>query len=204
MATGIQLGFMSEMIRQYIHPANTIPFVNDALCFWISIISGAVAIAVGFWQTTWESGRGTFQFLLHRPVNRGAIIGTKLLLGGLLCMAMALAPVFSFALWAATPGTHASPFFWSMTTSSWRFSAIVPLVYLGAFISGCALRGGSQAEFFPLFGAILIASLLLTAASTVNASSLVVGWLILLVGVMAMGAILYCRILRQCRSGQFS
>ena len=147
VATGIQLGFMSEAIRNYIHSIDSIPFVSDQLCVWISTISAAAAVAVGLWQTTWESGRGTFQYLLHRPVQRGVIIGTKLLLGGLLCLVLAIAPVLCYALWASTPGTHASPFFWSMTAGPWQFCMIVPLIYLARSSADYAKRAGMQAGF---------------------------------------------------------
>ena len=37
------------------------------------------------------------------------------------------------AVWAATPGTHASPFEWSMTVPIWIGWFAMTILYLGAF-----------------------------------------------------------------------
>ena len=39
-------------------------------------------------------------------------------------------------VWAATPGTHAGPFEWSMTWPAFLVWLLLPLFYLGAFASG--------------------------------------------------------------------
>jgi hypothetical protein len=44
-------------------------------------------------------------------------------------------------MWAATPGTHASPFEWSMTMPVWGAWFGMLTIYLGAFLSG--LRPGA-------------------------------------------------------------
>ena len=58
-----------------------IPFVGDEFLRLFAYISGALVIAVGFRQTATESARGTWQFLLHRPVERRRLIAAKLLTG---------------------------------------------------------------------------------------------------------------------------
>lgn len=133
VAAGIPLGFLQRS-------NNTIPFLMDSFSYYLLVVAGLTAAAIGFWQTWWESSRGTFLFLLHRPAERRAIIGAKLCVGLILYFAIALVPLLAYSLWAATPGTHASPFFWSMTTSEWLICLQLPLVYFAAFLSG--LRPG--------------------------------------------------------------
>jgi ABC-type transport system involved in multi-copper enzyme maturation permease subunit len=119
---------------------DSIPFVSTWLQTWLLIIGGMTAVAMGFWQTSGELARGTLLFLLHRPVDRSTIFAIKLLVGISVTLLIAGVPIFAFALWAAAPGTHASPFFWSMTTTTWLIWFRLPLFYLGAFLSG--LRPG--------------------------------------------------------------
>ena len=41
-----------------------------------------------------------------------------------------------FAIWAATPGTHAKPFEWWMTDLTWRLWFSATVFYLTAFLCG--------------------------------------------------------------------
>ena len=60
----------------------------------------------------------------------------KLLVGVAVYLVCAAAAILVYAWWAATPGTHASPFEWSMTVPIWKVWITMPLLYLGAFLSG--------------------------------------------------------------------
>jgi hypothetical protein len=112
------------------------PFVGDSLYFYIWLVAGGLAIALGLRQTAWELGQGTYSFLLHRPVRRSRIFGLKLLIGGSLAMLFSALLILIYAWWAATPGHFAAPFEWSMTRSAWiQWIALLPL-YIGAFLSG--------------------------------------------------------------------
>lgn len=133
----------------------TIPFVSDAVSSALFAVAGLFAVAVGLWQTWWESSRGTFQFLLHRPATRSAIFGAKLAVGIAFCLLVVCLPVLCYALWAATPGKHASPFSWSMTTWAWQLCLQMPLVYLGAFLSGLRPARLWGSRFFPLAGSLV-------------------------------------------------
>jgi hypothetical protein len=113
----------------------TIPFISSSLPSTLLIIGAVFGMAVGYWQTLSESGRGTFLFLLHRPIERSQIFTLKLLVGISLTLLIVGLPMLIYALWAATPGTHASPFFWSMSVSAWLGWLRLPLFYLGAFLS---------------------------------------------------------------------
>ena len=75
---------------------------------------------------------------------------TKLITGIGLLLACTLVPIVSYAAWAATPGTHASPFEWSMTGSAFRIWLILPLVYLGAFASGIRPAAWFGSRLLPL------------------------------------------------------
>ncbi len=170
-ATGMRLGFFEA------NKIGPIPFVSDESIPLFFYVAGGLALALGLWQTMLESTRGTFQFLLHRPLDRDAIFGAKLLVGGVACFVVALLPVTCFALWAATPGTHASPFDWSMTVWAWLLCVQMPLVYLASFLSGLRPARWFGSRFLPLAAAVsilLALQLLRDWPWTVLATSLVV------------------------------
>jgi ABC-type transport system involved in multi-copper enzyme maturation permease subunit len=131
------------------------PFVNDSFVLKFYWISAAVAIALGMRQTVGESVRGTYPFLLHRPAERRLLIGTKLLVGMVVYLVCALLPLVIYSLWAATPGTHASPFEWSMTLPSWVGWIAMLTLYLGAFLSGIRSGRWYRSRLLPLAAAAL-------------------------------------------------
>jgi len=139
------------------------PFVSDALTFYLFLVAGGLAVLLGLKQTAWELGQGTLFFLLHRPLSRRRVFGTKLAVGGALLMLVSGALVLVYALWAATPGTHATPFYWSMTVGAWQVWFCLLLLYFGAFLSG--IRPG---KWFGSRLAPLVASglLVMLAAAT--------------------------------------
>src|SRR5207302_1280151 len=106
----------------------------------------------------WESGRGTFLFLLHRPMTRRAIFLTKLATGAGVLLLGASLPIVLYAWWAAVPGHHPSPFAWSMTGPAWRMAFLMPLLYLGAFLSGLRPARWFGSRLFPL---VAVATLLI-------------------------------------------
>jgi len=151
---------ISSRTQGSIADAGVIPFVNEDVLWYTFIVATLLAVALGLWQTMWENGHGTFLFLLHRPMPREALIGTKLLTGGTICLVAALLPVAWYAIWAATPGTHASPFSWSMTAWAWLWAVEVPLLYLGAFLSGLRPAKLFGSRFAPLAGGVVLFFLL--------------------------------------------
>jgi hypothetical protein len=136
------------------------PLVSDSFRTMYFMISGCLAAALGLRQSVLETAFGTEQFLLHRPVSRPWLIGTKLLTGGCVYLAVAAVPVLLYAAWAATPGTHASPFEWSMTLVWWKGWFTVTAIYLGGFL--CGIRPGlwKGTRLLPLIVAIFLALLL--------------------------------------------
>jgi len=153
-ATGMQLG-LDLFFNQ---SRNAIPFVTDqtGIVNNFFYVAGVMAGAVGLWQTLMESSRGTYQFLLHRPLNRNAIFGTKLAVGIAGVSAVTAVPILYYALWAATPGNHASPFEWSMTGWTWRLWIQMPLLYAGAFLSGLRPGRWFGSRLLPLACAVTV------------------------------------------------
>ncbi len=117
-----------------------VPFVNDGLFGNYTFVAGLFAAALGFRQTVWESMMDTDKLLLHRPISRTRLVGTKLLTGCTLLLVCISLPVLAYGLWAAAPGNHPSPFEWSMTFPFWQAIVAMTMVYLGSFL--CGLRPG--------------------------------------------------------------
>ena len=114
-----------------------VPFVTGSFSTGFYLISLVFATALGFRQSAWESSRGDiYLFLLHRPLRREAIFRMKLAIGTGVFLVCASVPIVVYGSWAATSGTHAGPFEWSMTASYWQVVLLLPLVYLCAFLSG--------------------------------------------------------------------
>ncbi len=134
--TGFSL--LSGVSNQYSfgQPSGTIPFVHNSFLIIFSWISGIFAILLGLRQSVWESISGTYLFLLHRPLSRTRIIAVRLTVGVALLLVCSGLPLLAFALWAAMPGTHASPFQWSMTAPACNAWLVMTIVYFGFFLSG--------------------------------------------------------------------
>jgi hypothetical protein len=144
LALGLYLALVSNMIGWGLFrwfPAMpfggyAVPFVGQGFASFFSLVAVGFALALGFRQSAWEDLKGSYLFLLHRPLRRPAVFLTKVATGIGLLLICSAAPILLYAWWAATPGHHPSPFEWSMTGQSWRICLVMPLVYLGAFVSG--------------------------------------------------------------------
>jgi hypothetical protein len=139
------------------------PFVNDtSLVFYLCLLAGGLAVLLGFKQSAWELWQGSYHFLLHRPASRRTIFGVKLAVGLTVLLAITGALIQLYAMWAATPGNHATPFFWSMTVLAWQLWISFPLLYLGAFLSGIRPGRWFGSRLVPLAASGLL--VMLTAA----------------------------------------
>jgi hypothetical protein len=135
---------------------STYPFVNDTnLVAYLTTLAGALAVLLGFKQSAWELWQGSYSFLLHRPASRNTIFGVKLAVGLTVLLLVTGCLIQAYAMWAATPGTHASPFLWSMTVWAWQFWLGFPILYLGAFLSGIRPGRWFGSRLFPLGTAVL-------------------------------------------------
>ncbi|MDA0833845.1 MAG: hypothetical protein O2955_04405 [Planctomycetota bacterium] len=122
--------------RPLFEPSQSVPFLGDDWYYYFALIGIGFTILLGFKQTAWELWQGTFLFLFHRPARRNDLIVSKLTIGLAVYLICSALPIVCVALWAATPGTHASPFEWSMTLPMWWLWLSLTLIYLGAFTSG--------------------------------------------------------------------
>jgi len=101
-----------------------------------TLILVLAAIAMGLWQTAWEIQRGTFLYLLHRPLKRSTIMLVKLFTGGTMLLVAGGLPILIYAWWATEYGKYAALSQWSMALPGVEILLTLTLVYLGAFVSG--------------------------------------------------------------------
>jgi hypothetical protein len=133
-----------------------IPFVYEAFVSMFWIVSVALAIGLGLRQSAAESLRGTWLFLLHRPAHRSRLIGVKLAVGALVYLICGALPILLYGVWAATPGTHASPFWWSMTLGAWQAWLSAASLYFAAFLVGIRGARWFGSRLFTLAAAMLL------------------------------------------------
>ena len=146
---------------------NEVPFAGQEFTIFFTFVSVVFALALGFRQSAWESARGTYLFLLHRPISRNAIFLIKVAAGAGVLFLCAAVPIVLYAWWAAVPGHHPSPFSWRDTGPAWQLAFMMPLVYLGAFLSGLRPARWFGTRLLPLVA---------TAALLVLLSILPWGW----------------------------
>jgi hypothetical protein len=137
-----------------------IPFVSGGYLSSFVWVSAGLTIALGFRQSVGESIHRTWMFLLHRPISRTRLIGVKLLVGPAIYLVPSATAILAYAWWAATPGTHASPFEWSMTVPIWKVWITMPLLYLGAFTSGVRPARWVGSRLLPLAATGVLATLI--------------------------------------------
>jgi ABC-type transport system involved in multi-copper enzyme maturation permease subunit len=152
--TGFDLLWMNKVQWQGQIPFHSDQFINTSPIF--TLVATLCAMVLGFQQTAWEGSHGTFPFLLHRPISRRRVFGIKLAVGLSVQLAITFLVVLAYALWAATPGTHASPFQWSMTTWEWLLCASMTVIYLGAFLAGIRDARWVGTRLLPLVAAVPI------------------------------------------------
>ena len=126
-----------------------IPFLSysDHFAGNFRMAAGALALALGFWHSLGDFWGEAHLFLLHRPVARRSIYVTKLVVGLVAYLLCAVIPILLYAVWAATPGTHASPFEWSMTLPVWSAWFACVTLYLGAFSPAFVPPPGSARDW---------------------------------------------------------
>lgn len=174
-----RLLLLSENQQQPFSP-HKIPFIHGNLQIGVAIAAAAGATALGFWQMLGESVRGTWLFLLHRPISRARVLLTKLAAGGMLLLLAAALPVLILALWAAVPGTHASPFVWGMTAHVFRLCFGATAMYLAACLCGLRPARWYGSRLLPLIpGALVMAWVYSTVWWPVT------GWLVVAVADVA-------------------
>jgi len=170
-----------------------IPFVEDSFLYQFGFVCCVLAIALGFKQSIGDLFGDAQLFVLHRPVTRARIYGTKITLGLAIYLLLAAAAVVAYSIWAASPGTHASPFEWRMTVSAWTIWLGMTTVYLGAFLSGIRPAAWLGTRLSPLASSAIAVILALVLPSFI-------AWL----GVIAFDALLVLLILNVVETRDFA
>lgn len=149
------------IVRAFPRPMpEAIPFVDPEFLSWFLIVSVVFTTALGLWQTASESRYGTWLFLLHRPMGLRNLICVKMAVGTGLYLFISALAILAFAAWAATPGTHAGPFYWWMTATVWRFWIIIVLCYFGSFLAGIRSGRWLGTRLLPVPAAYILAFLI--------------------------------------------
>jgi hypothetical protein len=133
-----------------------IPFVSDGFVEVFSLVAFGVATTLGLRQTIGDFLGDAQLFLLHRPVSRRQVYATKLLVGAAVYLVCALLPLLLRVAWAAAPATHASPFEWSMTASSWVAWISMTANYFGGFLMGIRPAAWFGTRLAPLVAALIV------------------------------------------------
>jgi hypothetical protein len=159
------VSLMGQMLFSWVPGMPTereaIPFVSGDFTTGFTLISVVFAVALGFRQSAIEASRGTYLFLLHRPLRREAIFLVKLAIGITVLLCCASLPIVLYGWWAAVPGHHDGPFEWSMSASAWSLTLLMPLVYLGAFLSGLRPARWFGTRLLPLSATLALLFLLM-------------------------------------------
>jgi hypothetical protein len=163
------------------------------------MVSLGLAAGLGIRQAVAESSRGMWQFLLHRPASRRWIVGGKLLVGMTLYLTVAAVPILVLSLWRSIPGTHPSPFEWSMMSNHWLVWYVLTPLYLGGFLTGLRPGRWVGTRLLPLAG---IGIVVLGAAGA--AIELVGSWLVALVAIAVLDFLLIITVFYVAETRDFS
>jgi hypothetical protein len=136
----------------YRHWSRSFVDILEANLSMFVMVSAGLAAGLGIRQAVAESSRGMWQFLLHRPAPRRWIVGGKLLVGMTLYLTLAAAPILVLSLWRSIPGTHPSPFEWSMMSDHWLTWYVLTPLYLGGFLAGLRPGRWVGTRLWPLAG----------------------------------------------------
>lgn len=139
----IDISFRASLLNSYGYVLSGI--------FQFFINGGAlVGVAIGLHQTLAEQWRGTWPYLLHRPLSRPAVIFTKATTGLLLVWGATAVPLLLFLTWAMTWGANSVPFAsWMMVPMCYAWLA-GGVAYLAAFLCGLRPARWYGSRLFPL------------------------------------------------------
>lgn len=149
-------------------PGDEIPFVTSRIAERAAVLAAFLAVSLGLWQSYGETWRGTYSPLLNLPISRRKLFAVKVAVGLGLTWGLAGIALAVVCFWAAMPGTHASPFEWSMTAQSWQVWLVVSVLYLGGFATGLYPARWLGPRLLPLVAAMFVFSNLKQAGESPN------------------------------------
>ncbi len=122
----------------------------------VTTIGGAgFMVVLGFRQTFDEVRRGSWNFLVHRPLALTHIFAAKVFAAAVLFSAAVLLPTVLLVAWYAVPGHVAGPFSWPMVGP-----AVVDLFAALPYYFAGVVMGLWQARYTVSRGALIVAPLL--------------------------------------------
>lgn len=134
----------------------TVPFQDGKMHTHLALVGGALTAVMAFWQTLAAERQGTFPFLLHLPLSRTRIFLTKIFAAMVVYFLVLLIPILVYGWWAAIPGHHPSPFYWSMLDRPFRLIFSLPILYF-AWMLTLVLQGMNfGTRLLPLVSAIFL------------------------------------------------
>ncbi|HUG18800.1 MAG TPA: hypothetical protein VMM56_07460 [Planctomycetaceae bacterium] len=172
-AIGLNLNFESFTLVWFAR--DRVPFLDTDFVIQIVALTGyCLAGAIALWQTMGESFRGTWVFLLHRPIPRRDIFLVKIAVGLSVTLVSTLVPILLYLWWAVTPGMHASPFeLWMTRESVLVWLGFFP-IYFAAFLCGIREARWYVSRFFPIVPVLFLPVILMELVrGTVPALSLI-------------------------------
>lgn len=113
------------------HEISSIPFLDTKMHTPLAIAAGVLVAVLSCRQVFFEDQNQGYGFLFPLPMKRSTLFLTKMFAGMLVYFAALLIPILVYGLWAATPGTHPSPFFWSMTWLPIKLIIALTVLYFG-------------------------------------------------------------------------
>ena len=113
-----------------------IPLISESSRFAFGIMAVATGVILGLWQTWSETVRGTWGYLLHRPISRRAVLGHKLAAGAAVMLLAIGVPLAGLHCWALSSGNHLAALEWRMGADLRAACWTGTLAYLSAFLSG--------------------------------------------------------------------
>lgn len=112
----------------------------DTITMITTLIPSILGAALGFLQILPEQRRDRWAFLVHRPVEQGAIFAGKAAAGLALYFAATLPPWLCICWWASVPGHVPAPFEWGMGFGGLMDILCGVIFYFGGMVT--ALRQG--------------------------------------------------------------
>lgn len=147
---------------------NVFPLVHPGWLLWYGFLSAAFAGSLGLAMSLNDGVRGTWAFVLFRPISRRAYIGAKLLTGGVLTLVTVAVPVIVYLAWAATPGNLPIPFDWSFAQPVAEACGWAIVVFLGGFLSGIRPASWWWSRLWPLGATVILGLWLWLVSSEVS------------------------------------
>ena len=114
---------------------SSIPFLDMKMHTPLAFVGGVLASVLTVRQVFYEDQKRVYGLLFHLPVPRSTLFLTKMIAGMVVYFLAMTIPVLVYAWWAATPGHHPSPFYWSMIWLPIKLIAVLTLLYFGWFLT---------------------------------------------------------------------